>query len=384
MNAGARRIGLVLAIALATIVTPAASAIEFEVPLSTPNLTAIRAEFPVTGASGTENVVLEASLRFDFKGKLAGEATVDGAQVTTKGSLRRVADRWLYTLAFKGVSVKQSLKISGFIDSGVALVKYSGPRGKATIVDHPVNLQASIGLTQGTVNGAIQVDPRGKITGTGRFTSGYGNDPPEDGKFTGKVTANALSLKFKAGKQSIGFKGILEGTLFVGTLKVKAPPAKETLESFSIPVGGELTVPPSDDDDDDDHETGEEVVIAAYQFFSPNAPTFYGEMLINRVTTPTGKTFNRAYVFINTGVTSFSTLEGFKLSSSIPVPPSSTGTWMAIPLYRLDLSAPNDRIKGASVTLNTSISGAEASGTFTLRNTNGNADFTGTWNSRSF
>jgi len=234
--------------------------------------------------------------------------------------------------------------------------------------------------SSGNIDASIQVDPRGKISGTGRFTSGYGNEPAQDGKITGKVSPSSLAVKFKAGKQSLSFRGQLDGASFVGVLKVKSPPAKESLESFRIPVGNDLSLPMRDDDGGGSEE---EHTIAVCPLENPQILNLYGEMSITRVIKSSGKISYRAYAFINTGDRYLVNYDGVKIDPQLGFPPAQTGTWITMPINLYDTVHPGQLSKFGAMTVDTTIvGGGTASGNFTVRALDGSVAYVGTWRLR--
>lgn len=350
---------LVLSLGLLCLFTLPTLAVELQIPISTPRLMGIAAEIPAS--EGTAR--LSAVLRYDAKGKVVGDATIDGQPASVRGALKKTAGGWAYSVTFKGLGAPVNCKISGLIGSGVAAIRYKGPRGGAKVASFPVALQASEGASSGALSGAFQVDARGKITGTGQFSSGLGNDPEGDGKVTGKLTLTSISLKFKSGKQTVTFKGEVQGAYLVGTLKIKSPPARETIESFSIPLDGSFSLPPQGGHDEPETEQ------LLFTINLDGTSGFFGSVTVNRVTTSSGKVFNRAYVEISSGGLYYRNLDGLKLDANLPLPPTATGKWLSFPLEVYDVQNAGHQFK--------------KSGTFTIDVTHaGPGDHAGTWSLR--
>ncbi len=361
----------ILALGILSVGSLEARAVEIDIPMSTPRLEGLSAEIPAS--EGT--AVLSAVLRYDAKGKVVGEASIDGQPASVKGSLKKAKDGWTYSVTFKGLSEPVSCRVSGAVGSGVAMVKYSGPKGKASLVGLPVTLEATQGSSSGALSGSLQIDSKGKITGTARFASGLGNDPEGDGKVSGKATLTTVSLKFKSGKQTITFKGEVQGQYIVGTLKIKSPPAKETVRSFSIPLNGSFNPPPGDD-----HESETEQTLFTIQLDGTTG--FMGSVTVNRVTTASGRVFNRAYVEISSGRFYYRNLEGIVIDPSLPIPPTALGRWLSFPLEVYDAGDPGHQFKtSGTLTIDVTQAGETGhAGTWKLSDNAFGLSISGTWN----
>ncbi len=211
-----------------------ALASEVAVPHSTPRLDGLDLELSI----GQEAVKLSSKLGYDARGKIVGEATIDGAAATALGYLSRRGGRFFVSIAFRGVSEAVTVKVRGVVGLGTALVSYKGPKGKIKRVATPVSLAATLGASPGTLDVVGSEDAKGKLTAAGRFFSSLGNDPAGEGTLTGKIKKGAkISFRFRNERQKLSFKGVRQGDFFVGTLKLSTPPAKETFKGYSLPVG---------------------------------------------------------------------------------------------------------------------------------------------------
>ncbi len=213
---------------------PSANASEVAVPLSTPRI----AGLDLVLLSGQETVKLVSKLGYDAAGKIAGEATIDGVAAAVLGKLSVRRGVFSFSIAVRGIAEKVTMKVEGVVGSGAALVSYSGPKGKVRRVPTPVSLAATLGVFPATFDVTGQEDAKGKIAAAGRFLSGLGNDPPGEGTLKGKIRkGTAIAFRFKSGRQKVSFKGVRQGDFFAGTLKIKAPPAREVVPGFLLPVG---------------------------------------------------------------------------------------------------------------------------------------------------
>ncbi|MBI4602220.1 MAG: hypothetical protein HY721_09690 [Planctomycetes bacterium] len=189
---------------------------------------------------GTSSARLEASLQYDEVGRIVGAGSVDDASVACRGTLKRRGEVWRYSIKFETLTREVRVRVSGLVGSETAAVRYRGPKGKVRLRAHPVSVLASLGAQAGTADLSLQVDVEGKVLGSGRFTSGLGNDPQGTGIVEGRLRCDSLRLRFESGRQRLSFRGTLENGFFVGKLKVKAPPARETVKNFSIALEGKL------------------------------------------------------------------------------------------------------------------------------------------------
>jgi hypothetical protein len=210
-----------------------ALAFELEIPLDVSILERLVADVPL---EGERPIAIALALTYDEKGKLTsdGTSTVDGTPVTVKGTIKSRQGVEAYELSLRGDGV--SVRIAGEIGesgSSMASVRYRGPRGKIVAPAQEVTISAAaIGAR---ISLSPEIDAKGKITGDG-VIHGYGL--PIGAPLRGKFATERISWTLKFGSRNVSFKGVRQtgDPAFIGTAKVKLPPAKSTLVDFPVPI----------------------------------------------------------------------------------------------------------------------------------------------------
>lgn len=353
-----------------------AEALDVAVPLSAPLLSALKAVFPV----GESDAALVAALRYDEKGKVIGEATIDDAAASVKGSVKLKSGVWAFQVVFKGVAEKVALSVSGVIGAGTADIKYVGPKGKAKIEDFPIELDATLGDVMGKLTLDIAIDPKGKITGTGEFTSGLGNDSPAPCKLSGKISVAKLTIKLGCGKQKVAFKGAPQGAAYVGTLSVTSKPAKEKITDFIL-QGEELQLP-----DGGGGPSGGTCRSDKEHFLSGIALTVtdpagsFGNLVIYGVFKDGSRACLAADFSVTLGDLYYLNSEERKIPETDQVPPTSPGEWFTLPVFVYDISRPGKTTRYGAVTFTVTGSGAGGvEGTWILKPSRSGRTIKGTW-----
>lgn len=202
---------------------------EVELLMTVPRVDSLTALLATPGGDVDVNI----QPRYDAKGKFicGGACTVDGSPVAIKGTIKNR----VYKLSLKGTEEKVKLQITGEVGSGKATCKYAGPKGKATLVDAPVSLVAEANGPTGTITLSPLVDAKGKVTGAGTISSGFGNDRGAPGVLKGKRKGDNLSFTLSSRPQKLTFKGARAGDGFTGILKVKVPPEKSVRTGYTVP-----------------------------------------------------------------------------------------------------------------------------------------------------
>lgn len=201
--------------------------------LNTPQLLSLQA----TIAAPSNDVPVQLAFLYNTRGQItcAAGSTIDGLPVVCAGKQTRRGTNISYTLKLKVASTPPTtIVLSGVVGTNAARCTYKGPKGRATIAAQPVTVSttAPVPLQMDLVS---SVDSKNRITGTGNILA-YDTNGPLPGKLKGTVSSNTLAWKLTQSPRSVAFKGTRSGDLYVGSLKVSAPPAKETITSFSVPV----------------------------------------------------------------------------------------------------------------------------------------------------
>lgn len=301
------------------------AAVQLQIPVNAPRMVGISAQVPLEGGAAR----LDIDLRHDARGKLVGEATLAGEPLLAQGALERKGAEYTYTLRLTGTSRPVQIRLAGRVGAETAGLRYAGPEGKLEIESLPVVVLQSEESGAGIITGEISVDARGKIRGTGNFTSGFGNDPAEQGTFKGKYSGTTLRLTYKAGRQTLSFKGKLNGDAFVGKLKIKAPPYRETLRDYNIPLEGALVLLPPGEDN--------EPVATAYKIIplvsSGQGAALGGSLTISQVTTATGARERRGEIDLSDGSLFLRSPEPIRWPAEDELPPAATGPWITAVLH---------------------------------------------------
>jgi len=190
---------------------------------------------------------LTMSFRYDAKGKIllnsgamAGTEPITGT--ATVGKL--VKGVRSYTVTAKGTTLKKlSFTIKGDVGKTYATCKYSGPNGRVTLTNLPIALEV-VSPVMIHFSLTSQLDARGKISGSGKIESGFGNDSTVPAVLTGSSNKTSLSWQLKQGTQRLSFAGKKGTNCFYGTLVATIPPASGSYKSFIFegfegkPTGG--------------------------------------------------------------------------------------------------------------------------------------------------
>ena len=205
----------VLAIAIAIAASPGTSgaAGEFDIVLRTPRLISFETTFAAPGGA----VRVEATLRYDERGRIAGSgtSTFDGAGVdlAVRGALRSRDGAHFYAIVLRGVSAageKVLIKLAGDLGSTTALASYRGPAGR--VAGAPAEMSIRLD-EQPAVLLVLEpdVDCSGRIGGAGVIFGGFELDGMSIGDLAGKLDVRRGRLKWKlaAGRRKIIFRGTL-------------------------------------------------------------------------------------------------------------------------------------------------------------------------------
>jgi len=203
------------------------------VPLATPQLQTVQASIPV----GAETVEVALTLVYNTRGQLlaADGSTVDGTPATCVGTETKRGTNVNYALTIKA-STDPATKVvlRGVLGTGTASATYAGPKGRARIPAQPVAI-ASVTPVPAQVNLSSAVNARGGISGTGNILA-YGTNGATPGKLRGTLKNNKLTWTLAQAPRSASFKGIRSNDVYLGSLKITAPPARETIQPFTVPA----------------------------------------------------------------------------------------------------------------------------------------------------
>ncbi len=212
--------------------------IQFDVLLDVPQIN----RFETTLRFGRNDdifVEVDASLRFDSRGRVVcnSDCTVDGVPVEVKGVMKRRNDRWFYKIVLRSTETPRTVvKAVGFVDDGMATLIYRGPKGKGRVRDAPVVLSPLAGPAPARVTLTPTVSGSGRITGAGRFPTGFGSEEELEGTLVGRAVGNFVKWTLKGRGRKLIFQGFLrENQVYAGTLLVRLPPEKNLVSEFGFP-----------------------------------------------------------------------------------------------------------------------------------------------------
>ena len=218
---------------LMAVIRSEAAETSFNISLATPQLQTLQTSIPV----GADTAEVSLAFIYNTRGQViaTADSTVDGTPATCVGSAVKRGTNVNYVLTIKAATVPATtVVLRGVLDGATAAATYSGPKGRARISAQPVSITS---LAPVPAHAAISnsVNARGIISGTGSITA-YGTNSSVPGKLRGMVKTNKLTLALTQAPRVISFNGSRSNDVYVGSLKVTVPPARETIQPFQVPA----------------------------------------------------------------------------------------------------------------------------------------------------